>query len=91
MVKFMAELKDARLPGRNFKEIETTMKKLMTMMVGLSLAIGASNLMAQDKTTTEPTKEKAKAKGKAKDAKGKDAKGKAKDAKDTTKDSKDKK
>jgi hypothetical protein len=44
------------------------MKKLMTIMLGLSLAIGASALMAQDKGApkAEETKEKGKGKGKGK-------------------------
>jgi hypothetical protein len=53
---------ERNLLPKNFKE--TSMKKLMTLMLGLSLLVGATAMFAQDKPadTTKTTKKAKKAK-----------------------------
>jgi uncharacterized metal-binding protein len=45
---------------------ETSMKKLMTLMLGLSMLVGATAMFAQDKTTDTTKTKKAKKAKKAK-------------------------
>jgi hypothetical protein len=58
----MIETVERNLLPKTLKE--TSMKKLMTMMLGLSLLVGATAMFAQDKTadTTKTTKKAKKAK-----------------------------
>jgi hypothetical protein len=52
----MIVTEERNLLPKNFKE--TSMKKLMTLMLGLSMLVGATAMFAQDKTDSTTTKTK---------------------------------
>lgn len=52
---------------------DTVMKKLMTLMLGLSIALGSVAMFAQNTDTTKKTEKKKKAPKKTKDTKKTDA------------------
>jgi uncharacterized metal-binding protein len=60
----MIVTEERNLLPKTFKE--TSMKKLMTLMLGLSMLVGATAMFAQDKTTDTTKTKKAKKAKKAK-------------------------